>query len=527
MYFISESKPGIKSMDIRVFAGNGVTLGGQKPNKQGTSQTATITSPLAISASTTSTSKDTSTTVDRKNIDNTSSLGNKSRSKTKSPYKNKAGDRSVVKVDSNKEYKGVKGNISNSNRLPALPKLSGDTKAVTLDNGKVKSNDINDDTLALRVAKTPQSFGHSESIGVKKSSFSVSDFSDSDDDLLCSIPEKDISRRGADSNKDGYGRKSDAGSRANVTESDTDKAIVKSEHSGGDNGVRAMLRKVWGEKSFGSNAKHKALQKIPLNDLAKQKTSLSSDLKDKLEIGKIKDKHKHKLNRQESVSNTSKVKSKNTGLISEHKSGVVLNDRKRPSLLNDHGDDLPANKRLKCDPSTESMNTSCDKKEISDKHLQHSSGAQKTNPELIKNLNSLNHKVKELSVGNSSSSKSDQSSKLFREIKKFHSSSPEKASTSKSENSIKSPIEKLFDRVREKHSTPDTSDSQYTGNASFTHIVDSVSSLDDSESTMCVNDDISEGEKTRDLSACPVCSKKVPTASINEHLDLCLTLSVI
>ena len=524
MYCISESKPGIKSMDIRVFAGNGVTLGGQKSNKQGTSQTATISSPLAIPASTTSTSKDTSTTVDRKNIDNTSSLGNKSQSKTKSPYKNKAGDRSVVKVDSNKEYKGAKGNISNSNRLPVLPKLPSGTKVSNPDYGKVKSNDVNDDTTALKLAKTPQSFGHSASSGVKKSSFSVSDFSDSDDDILCSVPENDISGRDADSNKDGYSRKSDAGSKANITESDTDSEIIKTGQSGGDNGVRAMLRKVWGEKSFGSNSKHKAVQKIPLNDLAKQKTSLSSDLKDKLEIGKIKDKHKHKLNRQENVSNTSKVKSKNTGLISEHKSGVILNDRKRPSLLNDHSDDLPANKRLKCDPSAESMNTSCDKKDISDKHLQHSSGAHKTNPELRENLNSLNHKVKELSVvGNSSSGKSDQSSKLFKEIKKFHSSSPEKASTSKSENNIKSPIEKLFDRVREKRSTRDMSDSQYTGNASFTHIVDSVSSLDDTESTMCVNDDISEGEKTQDLSACPVCSKKVPTASINEHLDLCLT----
>ena len=527
MYFISESKPGIKSMDIRVFAGNGVTLGGQKPNKQGTSQTATITSPLAIPASTTSNAKDANITVDRKKIDNTSSLGNKSQSKTKSPIKNKASDRSIVKVDSNKEYKGAKGNVSNSNRLPVLPKLPGGTKAVTLNNGKVKSNDMNDDTTALRLAKTPQSFGQSECSGVKKSSFSVSDFSDSDDDILCSVPENDISGRGADSNKEGYSRKSDAVSKANVTESDTDKAIVKSEHSSGDNGVRAMLRKVWGEKSFGSNAKHRVVQKIPLNDLAKQKTSLSSDLKDKLEIGKIKDKHKHKLIRQENVSNTSKVKSKNTGLISEHKSGVILNDRKRPSLLNDHSDDLPVNKRLKCDPSAESMNTSCDKKEISDKHLQHSSGAQKTNPELRENLKSFNHKVKELSDGNSSSSKSDQSSKLFKEIRKFHSSSPEKASTSKSENSIKSPIEKLFDRVREKRSTPDMSNSQYTGNASLTHIVDSVSSLDDTESTMCVNDDISEGEKTQEFSACPVCSENVPTASINEHLDLCLTLRVI
>ena len=478
----------MKSMDIRVFAGNGVTLGGQKPNKQGTSQTATITSPLAIPASTTSTSKDASTTVDRKKIDNTSSLGNKSQSKTKSPIKNKASDRSIVKVDSNKEYKGAKGNVSNSNRLPVLPKLPGDTKAVTLDNGKVKFNDINDGTTALRVAKTPQSFGHSASSGVKKSSFSVSDFSDSDDDILCSVPENDISGRGADSNKDGYSRKSDSGSKANVTESDSDKTIVKSEHSCGDNGVRAMLRKVWGEKSFGSNAKHKAVQKIPLNDLAKQKTSLSSDLKDKLEIGKIKDKHKHKLNRQESVPNT--------GLISELKSSVVLNDRKRPSLLNDHSDDLPANKRLKCDPSAESMNTSCDKKDISDTHLQHSSGAHKTNPELRENMSSLNHKVKVLSVGNSSSSESDRSSKLFKEIKKFHSSSPEKASTSQTESSMKSPIEKLFDRVREKRNTPDMSGSQYTGNTSFTHIVDSVSSLDDTESTMCVNDDISEGEET-------------------------------
>ena len=516
-------------MDIRVFAGNGVTLGGQKPNKQGTSQTTTITSPLNIPASTTtSSSKDTSTTVDRKKIDNTSLLGNNSQSKTKSPYKNKASDRSIVKVDSNKEYKGAKGNVSNSNRLPVLPKLPNETKVSNPNNGKVKSNDMNDDTTARRLAKTPQSFGHSASSGVKKSSFSVSDFSDSDDDILCSVPENDISGRGADSNKEGYSRKSDAGSKVNVTESDTDKAIVKSEHGSGDNGVRAMLRKVWGEKSFVSNAKHKAVQKIPLNDLAKQKTSLSSDLIDKLEIGKTKDKHKHKLNRRESVPNASKVKSKNTGLISEHQSGVVLNDRKRPSLLNDHGDDLPANKRLKCDPSAESMNTSCDKKEISDKHLQHSSGAQKTKPELGENLNSLNHKVKELSVVvKSSSSKSDQSSKLFKEIKKFHSSSPEKASTSKTENSIKSPIEKLFDRVREKRSTRDMSDSQYTGNASFTHIVDSVSSLDDTESTMCVNDDISEGEKTQDLSTCPVCGKNVPTASINEHLDLCLTLSVI
>ena len=520
MYFISESKPGIKSMDIRVFAGNGVTLGGQMPQKQGTSQTATITSPSDIPASTTSTSKDTSITVE-----NTSSLGNKSQSKTKSPIKNKASDRSIVKVDSNKEYKGAKGNVSNSNRLPVLPKLPGDTKAVTLDNGKVKSNDMNADTTALRVAKTPQSCGHSASSGVKKSSFSVSDFSDSDDDILCSVPENDISKRGADSNKDGCSRKSVAGSKPNVTESDTVKAIVKSERSSGDNGVRAMLRKVWGEKSFESNVKHKAVQKIPLNDLAKQKTSLSSDLRDKLEIGKIND--KHKLNRQESVSNTSKVKSKNTGLISDLKSGVVLNDRKRPSLLNDHSDDLPANKRLKCDPSAESMNTSCDKKEIRDKHLQHSSGNHKTNPELRENLNSLDYKVKELSVGSSNRSKTDQSSKLFKEIKKFHGSSPEKASTSKTENSIKSPIEKLFDRVREKRSTSDMNDSQYTGNASFTHIVDSVSSLDDSESTMCVNDDISEGKKTQDLSACPVCGKNVPTASINEHLDLCLTLSVI
>lgn len=91
----------------------------------------------------------------------------------------------------------------------------------------------------------------------------------------------------------------------------------------------------------------------------------------------------------------------------------------------------------------------------------------------------------------------------------------------KQANSVTSPIEKLFNKMREKQST--LRDSQ-TVSASSGSVKTVNQTADNSTSDNTLMNKKQDGENS---SRCPVCGKQVPTATINDHLDLCLTLQEI
>lgn len=92
---------------------------------------------------------------------------------------------------------------------------------------------------------------------------------------------------------------------------------------------------------------------------------------------------------------------------------------------------------------------------------------------------------------------------------------------------ITSPIEKLFKRMKEKQEGNVGKHS--TSNAKT--LIDSFKSTSDStvQNNNLANPGTVSGDSDNrgDNSPCPVCAKHVPTATINDHLDLCLTMQAI
>lgn len=87
--------------------------------------------------------------------------------------------------------------------------------------------------------------------------------------------------------------------------------------------------------------------------------------------------------------------------------------------------------------------------------------------------------------------------------------------SSKNSNKVTSPIEKLFNRIKDRQI------SSKSGNTSTTD--SPLNSANDSSKlsgAVVVNE-------TESSSQCPVCCKQVLTSSINDHLDLCLTMQAI
>ena len=485
-------------MDIRVFAGTGVTLGGQKQIKQGNSHTSTSSSSSNKPGTSASSSSDFA--VDRKREGSPSLLA----SETKSQLKSK--EKVLNKTNNIKDTSTDKSSITRNvcNRVPAFPELPNED--VSMGKQKVKKK---------TPTKQDNDKTNANNTNVKKSNFSLSDFSDSDDDLLGSIPLEKVSEKNADSTNESCSQ--EGGSRCN-----TGRPVINSEDNAGDNDVRAMLRKVWGEKNFGNSAKQKVIKKkVTGNDFLYKKNS-SSTVPLNLKKGKLEtaeSKSKHIFNGQNLGAKVLDIKTEDNerNEVTKQKSVVIMNDRKRHNSSDDDNN-LHKSKRWKKNSPTESENSLVDNMVgFDNQNSQCDSVVGKANIDIGEDWNYSKYKTDGLSE-NSRVSNDGGPSKLFNEIKKIqNSSSQETSKMPKSDKIIKSPIEKLFDKMKEKH--------KQSHNVS--EPVCDISALSESDATVYVNNENREPEKEQDISICPVCSKSIPTPSINEHLDLCLTLQAI
>ena len=143
----------------------------------------------------------------------------------------------------------------------------------------------------------------------------------------------------------------------------------------------------------------------------------------------------------------------------------------------------------------------------------------------------LTDDLKKRKLDNSSSSISKASEALVDSGNAKRRSTTNKSPVKKSSESIKitSPIEKLFDKMKEKGSV--------CGNSSTSgSIRDKNSSSSSSLGTSFTNTDHTkhsssnlamEDYNSGKISPCPICSKHVPTETINDHLDLCLTMQAL
>ena len=297
----------------------------------------------------------------------------------------------------------------------------------------------------------------------KKSAFHDSDFSDSDDELLgsiplddfCAIPKfhkdmtRDLSKGNAhtgrlDKTKSGAKVKSGVGGNDVSKDSfncKTDK--INDSGSGSLNGevssnsdVTAMLRKVWGGKVTESKSSKTS---VILND--------SSD-----------------------------------------KNDITPTNRKRPSNSSDRDKDLVRKKHR-----------------ISEKDHQMS----RNKNDILCNYSDSPCDIVKERASNTEKTGLDSQSDLQK--KKMHDShiSPDKH-TSAQPTTVASPIEKLFNKIKDKH-----------------EVTDSASLKDSSSSPKGGNCAENSVTNQTELSSCPVCNKSVPTHEINDHLDLCLTLMAI
>lgn len=417
---IFSAKSTVKSMDIRIFGGEGKTLGNVKPGSS-----------------------------ENNKID----LGN------------------VIQKPSGQVFKPVS---SISKPKPAATVSRPERNSPTLISEKSVSAKMsqNDDVTHLPGARTPDKKGVKKNKPIsqggvgkfdnKKRSFDLPNFSDSDDtddELLCSVPldktlnisvhsnnynkpvvsqeveswwvdESDdkISNASNDENSCDVGNDLEenrneqvkAGAKSEVDEKKLDAHESVSNDSEMDD-VRAMLRKVWGQKQFDS-----------------KNTNMKG-------TGKLKSRNIHSLN-SDFLDTSASIKTKEVN--SAHK-----------RLSGDTGFDVAqASKRQK----------------------------------------------------------SGRGISIYSPNKKSCSDSEKNVHSPKTDK-LTSPIDKFFRTVG---GTSQSSGETHTN-----------SGTDCNQSTVIKGDNSQNGDKNivsaAEMSACPVCNKSVLTSSINEHLDLCLTMQAI
>ena len=487
-------------MDIRVFGGKGVTLSGKNPASPSGSQSSSATEKKPPSSTVTS---DGQVQVNNKGFSDRSNVVAEETDFT--DCFPSVCDTPVSHTDGKLPGKSahfdgkVWGKSAHGDRiLQGKPGISikEDSKAFTGKNKDEKESSVK---------------GKSSVNAIEKSKFSLSDFSDSDDDLLCSVPVENICRKETDkiggSSKERDERKIENETKFNKEKVQVDKTNEK------DDDVRAMLRKVWGEKNIGRNTMQKTMKKKGNN------STKATDTGSKINKPAIPD-NKHRFNNKTSHGPTlfNKRKEFDQSGDSRPEASVSLNDKKRNNIL-DNDDDLPVCKRLKAD-SAETIDISGSKGRHEYQNFKEESISDKQNLHFIDNFidspGASNDRVLDSTERSKISLNTcSDNSKLFDKIKNLDkSSSPEKVKH-KVENTIKSPIERLFDKIKDKHKAAE----KQTSDTSILRDHDSISVI--------VNDEDSKSDHAVETSACPVCNEGVPTSSINEHLDLCLTLKVL
>ena len=487
-------------MDIRVFGGKGVTLSGKKPASSSDSQSNSATVKKPPSSTVTSNGQ---VQVNNKRLsDHSSVVAEKTEFTDSFPS---VCDTPVSHTDRKLPGKSAQfdgklpGKSAHADEvLQGKPGISvkNDSKASTGKNKDEKESLVKDKSSVN---------------AIEKSRFSLSDFSDSDDDLLCSVHVENIS--GKETDKIGGGSKEkDERKIENEMKFNKEKVQVDKTNEKADD-VRAMLRKVWGEKNIGRNTMQKTMKKIGNN------STKATDTGSKINKPAIPD-NRHRLNNKTSHGSAlfNKKKEFDQSGDSRPEASVSLNYKKRSNLL-DNDDNLPVCKRLKSD-SAETIDISGSKGRHEYQSFKEESVSDKQRlpfiDKFIDSPGASNDRVLDSTERSKMSLNTcSDNSKLFDKIKNLDkNSSPEKVKH-KVENTIKSPIERLFDKIKDKHKAAE----KQTSDTSILRDHDSIS--------VKVNDKDSKSDHAVETSACPVCNESVPTSSINEHLDLCLTLKVL
>ena len=581
-FLISEVKTSVKSMDIRVFGGKGVTLSGQTTSSGNTSSSKV---PVSVkkppSATVTSADMDTDD-----NIDSPSLLSKPTISKSATASKvgvnstipqsataSKVGVNSTIPQSATASKVGVNSTIPQSATASKVGVNSTIPQSATASKVGVNST-IPQSATASKVGVNPKGSSGLEDIactdkagskGTKQSKFTDSDFSDSDDsflstvshfdDVMVSIPDERISGKAVDNSKrDNNNVNSGKDVKTKVDNgTDSEKQIENDKVPDDSNDVRAMLRKVWGEKNIGISNKKKIISKKISGTIQgiKGKSNPLNGLSNTSVVGE----------------GTSFVTSKklHTTEVGKSKTKVIQHDNKKRHNVVDSFDDVPVSKRLKMDKPTKKDDTAREGIGFSSHTSETDSLDYKLNSHFresfngprLKNDHKLLDRTESKHSGDSKSVKKGKNQDAVvspgKDKQATNASSvssrkqivtPEKNESAKHDSgvksplkkmfdTVKSPIEKLFDKIRDKRKGGANNEASRSDTRVFRDTNTETSTCDtdllrdyDVIPVMSVEVTPVTGE-TGDISSCPVCNQGVPTASINEHLDLCLTLKAI
>ena len=484
-------------MDIRIFGGKGVTLSGQTTSS-GNSSTSSSSSSSSVVP--TSVKRPPSATVTSADMD----------------------------TDDRNE----------SSSILTKPTVSQSKTAGKVDvNPKGSWSKEDNDKVDFKVGKV-----HTK--GVAQSKFTDSDFSDSDDSFLSTVSNfEDVMISTADEQSSGKAVDKSKSDDKNVNSvkdvnikvdnrPNNEKQVENDKESESSDDVRAMLRKVWGEKNMGIGNKKKIFSK-----------KISGTMQGN------KDKRKP-LNGPSGTSiskGTGFGTSKNCQTTDKGKSkvNVIQHDNKKRHIVVDSFDDNPVRKRLKTDSATKQdifqRKSQSDKDSLDEKLNNHFRDS--FNGPNLKN----HHKP---SDGTVAKNRGDFES--VNKVKKAESAKTQTANASpvkspkqimtpaKHDDSVKSPIKKLFDavkkspigklfdKIRDKQTDSGASNEASGSDRKVPMNTTSKDSLRDYDLVPAVRVSVTPvAGEMQDISSCPVCNQGVPTASINEHLDLCLALNAI